>query len=439
MPENSHEVNALPTKALFIDFLTKDLSLNRAVTDLVDNSIDGARRLRPGGDYTDLYVNLTLTPSHFEIVDNCGGIPVDIARNYAFRFGRPAGMAATPHSVGQFGVGMKRALFKLGKFFRVTSVADTSQFVLPVDVEEWRGKDEWRFEFAEVEENISNPESARKTTIRVEQLLPGVATEFRLQNFATRLANELQAAHQESIASGLTIRVNGLALEATTIKLRDSGYIETGFRLVEYGEGQQKVTVRIYTGVGDSSPGAAGWYVFCNGRLLLEADQTSTTGWGEAGETRVPKYHNQFAAFRGLVYFDSEDATRLPWNTTKTGVDDESPIYRSVKEEILLMMRPVIDFLNELDREKSGPAEDRPLARALEETNLVLPRTLTQQRPFKAVARRSVVPAGPRMQRIQYDRPVELVDKVKANLGVSSYKDVGGQTFDYYYKMECEE
>jgi hypothetical protein len=82
-------VDALPTKDLFVDFLTKDLTLSRAITDLVDNSVDGARRLRPNGSLNDLYVRLKVSAEEFEITANCGGIPLDLAQHYAFRFGGP--------------------------------------------------------------------------------------------------------------------------------------------------------------------------------------------------------------------------------------------------------------------------------------------------------------------------------------------------------------
>ena len=55
---------------------------------------------------------------------------MDIARKYAFCFGQPEDLAPGPWSIGQFGVGMKRALFKLGGWFRVESVANDSRFVL---------------------------------------------------------------------------------------------------------------------------------------------------------------------------------------------------------------------------------------------------------------------------------------------------------------------
>ena len=92
--------------------------------------------------------------------------------------------------------------------------------------------------------------------------------------------------------------------------------------------------------------------MFCNGRMVLGADQTITTGWGEGGEKTIPKYHNQFATFRGYVFFDSDDGSLLPWNTTKTGVDLDSRLYRAVRLDMVSVMRPAIDFLNRWKEEK---------------------------------------------------------------------------------------
>src|SRR5206468_348474 len=137
-PPDPKRINASPTKEFFIYMLTRDIPLTRAILDLVDNSVDGARRMRANGDFTGLSVRMELDRTHFKIADNCGGIPVDIARNYAFRFGRPREAPATPGSVGQFGVGMKRTFFKLGRHFKVASVTASSRFTIDIDVERWK-------------------------------------------------------------------------------------------------------------------------------------------------------------------------------------------------------------------------------------------------------------------------------------------------------------
>src|SRR5207247_6423856 len=129
--------------------LTKDIELSRAILDLVDNCIDGARRTRPNGKYSGLTIRIEVNKSKFRIADNCGGIDIRLAREYAFRFGRPSQTPTVKHSVGQFGVGMKRALFKIGRHFTVTSASATSRFELSQSVEEWKEDvDNWDFKLA---------------------------------------------------------------------------------------------------------------------------------------------------------------------------------------------------------------------------------------------------------------------------------------------------
>ena len=52
------------------------------------------------------------------------------------------------NSIGQFGIGMKRAFFKLGSNIHVKSVAATSEFELTIDVPNWlKEPNVWEFEF----------------------------------------------------------------------------------------------------------------------------------------------------------------------------------------------------------------------------------------------------------------------------------------------------
>jgi hypothetical protein len=127
-PPDPLSIDAAPTKDFFISMLVRDIELIPAIADLVDNSLDGARNLRSEECYDGLEVDLIVTPDKFVIEDNCGGIELKTAKEYAFRFGRPEGFPPVDRSIGQFGVGMKRALFKLGSEFSVLSTARRSRF-----------------------------------------------------------------------------------------------------------------------------------------------------------------------------------------------------------------------------------------------------------------------------------------------------------------------
>lgn len=178
-------INANPTKDLFIEMLVKDISLIRSIIDLVDNSLDGAKRLKGDGPYTGLWVRLEITEDQLRIIDNCGGIPVSVARDYAFRFGRPEDMQATTRSIGQFGVGMKRALFKIGNVFSVRSTAKDSSFFMEVNVSEWKSdKDTWQFKFSDYQENQNNKSEDLGTEIVVTEIhKQDIGREFRQDKF----------------------------------------------------------------------------------------------------------------------------------------------------------------------------------------------------------------------------------------------------------------
>lgn len=437
---NPSQVDASPSKKLFIEMLTKDIPLIRAILDLVDNSIDGARRLRPNANYEGLWIRLDVSKNRFKISDNCGGMDVKTAREYAFRFGRRDDAPETPGSVGQFGVGMKRAFFKIGKFFSVESKTTDNSFLLEVDVHEWQKKAEWTFEFKEFDENANNSLDSVGTRLCVTNLHQNVSVNFSQDNFVKKLAQELSTAYLLSMNTGLRISLNGVPLQMRDLVFNISKDIKPVLKVREFKTGRHPVNVKIIAGLTDSVPQDAGWYVFCNGRMLLEREKTQLTGWGEREDGKVPRYHQQYARFRGYVFFDSDDAELLPWNTTKTGVDVDSPIYQSVRLDMINIMRPIIDFLNEL-KESKGENEDEnseldqmvssTKATKIENINPGMYTPTFETPTYKKKEKSNMV-------RIIYSVPIDQAEVVKKSLGAKSWKEVGEQTFAYYLKLEGE-
>lgn len=435
------QINAAPTKAFFVEMLVRDIALEQAVLDLVDNSIDGAKRMN-GGDFKGRKVEIEFGADKFRILDNCGGFGRKLARDYAFRFGRPAGTPATPGSIGQFGVGMKRALFKFGRHFVVRSATSEETWAVDVDVDQWEADpDDWHFKWAEF--GNADEISKRKpgTDIIVDHLRPEVAARFATVQFINDISGLIKSKHRQFIANGLSISVNDSHLDATSLYMLVANGLQPGVETLTFGKTRaETVKVRIVVGVGPSSPRDAGWYVICNGRVILEHDRRGVTGWGvvenEQGRTNIPSYHNQFARFRGIVSFDCLDAARLPWNTTKTDVDQDSPIWQKTFERMVEMMRPVIDFLNELDKDvEEFTSEDSPLLNKINTASETKAETFTRKAEFRAPGRGTLK----RVQRtvgIQYSKPVKDVDFLQENLGVNSARAVGERTFDMVLKSQ---
>jgi DNA topoisomerase VI subunit B len=193
MNGNQRLIHAEPTKDLFIYMLVRDIPLIRAIIDLVDNSVDGATQ-QSNENYQNFRIKIFLNKEYFKIEDNCGGITVKDAEEYAFKFGRNNDAEETPKSIGRFGIGMKRAFFKMGKKFKVESTTSSSKFIVSENVEEWKNKEEWTFKFDEVHENGEYQAGDLGTKILIEELYESVAEDLGLENFVSKLKQELTIA-----------------------------------------------------------------------------------------------------------------------------------------------------------------------------------------------------------------------------------------------------
>ncbi|WP_368622618.1 ATP-binding protein [Paraburkholderia sp. BR13444] len=446
--DSAFRINASPSKEFFIHMLTRDVQLTRAIIDLLDNCVDGAKRLCPGGDFTGLWVKLQLDANTFSITDNCGGIPVEIARDYAFRFGRPKKAKDTPNSMGLFGVGMKRTFFKLGNYFEVVSRCETETFDLQVDVNEWLGEEEedpsdWHFRFASVHEGLpAVPEDERGTKIVVSQLHESIKTAFSLENFIVQLMSEIKDAHLLSIEKGLGIIVNNIPVQLEKISLLESTQLHPAAKTLDYNRQQidggsgPGVSVKLIAGLSERSLPQGGWYIFCNGRLIVKADKTSETIWGPSHGMR--QYHPDFAYFRGYAFFESTVSSLLPWTTTKTGIDVDSALYKAVQQQMIELSKPIISFLSNIAKEQSeGVVEEGILDANIKAAASKDIREVSSVSTFRADIRKT--PLGPRVGRIQYTKPVSEIEKAKKLLGVTTLKEVGERSFDYYLQYEGED
>jgi hypothetical protein len=433
----TNTVNASPTKRFFIAVLVKDISFLDAIVELVDNSVDSVRSGSGTSNMVGKTIDINYDKGQFSIKDNATGISIKQAKNYVFRFGRPKDAPPTPGSVGEFGVGMKRALFKIGRYFEVESWTKAEHLRVVVDVGKWESEPEkkpadWTFPMVVAEKNSGQAEPG--THITAKKLPEYSVQQLSSANFGTQLMLTLKHAHTQSLNEGLTITVNGqnVAAEVETLlhseEIKPISYSET-FRV-----SRKSVTVRMIVGVGDEKLAKAGWYVFCNGRQIEKAEKTEKTGWNTAfdDDQKTPKVHWQFRRFRGYLFFSSDAPDALPWNTTKTGLNIEAQAYRHVQPEMQSAMRQVIDFLNQVDAESESEG-DKPLTSALDSAGEMALRDLPERKSF--FFRPS--PNRPAKQmRISYTVPASLGEVVRDSLGVSANREVGEKTFYHYVKSE---
>ena len=250
----------------------------------------------------------------------------------------------------------------------------------------------------------------------------------------------IRSHQRQFLAWGLVIDFEGEHLTDTKLRIRSGGTFSPTIEEFSFDEDSDTpIAVRIVAGVSDSSPHEAGWYIVCNGRVILSADRTEETGWDTVSEQKdgIPKYHNQYARFRGIVFFDCRSSSNLPWNTTKTGLDSSSLVWRATYPKMLDHTRTVINFLNSLDDQVEEYGRSSPLLSAmLDETTLKEVETLRGSRSFSW--NRSPKSPGPRTIKIQYSREHTKIQALMTALSVNSAKAVGETTFDLIYKEQAK-
>lgn len=178
--------------------------------------------------------------------------------------------------------------------------------------------------------------------------------------------------------------------------------------------------------------------MYLNDRAVLLADKTSVTGWGEKDEKRIPGYHPQYSRFRGFAFLTCEKTTRLPWNTTKTGLDGDDAVYREIRGLMVDAADPVTDFLDEVKKEERP--DDRSmgvLGQTIKKAKRASVFALAEGPPLAWTAPAATSPPEPPdTTRVYTDRPVDLVEEVKEVAEVSSNKELGDLLWDYFVRRE---
>ncbi len=359
-----------PSKSFFINMLTRDIELNDAILDLLDNCLDGVVRIRSSEGiernspdfYKGYYANISISKNSFIIEDNCGGIPLDIAKHYAFRMGRAedAPKDGSP-TVGIYGIGMKRAIFKIGKSAVIKSVTDADAFTVTIP-RNWDSDEKWEFPIDKI---TREPNDKNGTTIKISNINKGIQENWDetglLDVFVNKLVDHIKESYSLIIERGFKVSVNGFDVIADPISFVWS-HDTNGIKPYIYHYDEDGVAVHVVVGffappptieesdqLAESTPSKrsssdAGWTIICNDRVVLYNNKDHITGWGENG---VPRYHTQFIGIRGVVEFSSTSPEKLPMTTTKRGIDLASPLYATIKKRMCEGIKLFTNFTND--------------------------------------------------------------------------------------------
>lgn len=377
--ENSIEL--LPRKEFFTTTWVRDIKLESAIFDLIDNSIDAAKRIRGYKSLEGFEISLKMENNTFIIRDNCGGITLDSAKSNVFKFGNDSTNSCEyDNIVGRYNVGMKRAMFKIGRLIELESHTDIDHFKVKIDVDQWVKKEDWAINLSECCSSYING-----TTIKITKINKGIKSEFNKKGYISKLRQDIALKFKDCISKGIKIylKEEGV-LKLIKIGSKKDNDIKVYEKYINVNK--YKGNVKVYKCIENMSE--AGWNIYFNDRLVVGTNKSKLTGWNL--KLISDKYENivfneQYYGFRGDLNLNEKSQYSLPFTTTKDGLDRSHENYEKILEILVKAMKAVkINF-------------EKP-----DEVN------------------------------ISYKRPRTEVEILKVEFNVNSAKAVGEKTYDIY-------
>ena len=252
-------IKASPAKRFFVEMLTRDIALEDAILDLLDNCVDGAMReqKKAGQDFSGHWAEITFDQNSFVITDNCGGIPLDAAEHYAFRMGKPksANDEGNLPTVGAYGIGMKRALFRLGRNAEVLWRLKGEGHDYRVKFgEQWLDDDDdWNLSLERVahSDHIKHP----GTRVAVLNLHRPIATMLGKDAFASKLVSRIGELYSVIIGKGFQITCNGAKVKPKSLAILNTISEQAGDARIEpYIYKDEIGGVKVFLAIGLTQP-----------------------------------------------------------------------------------------------------------------------------------------------------------------------------------------
>jgi hypothetical protein len=349
--------------------------------------------------------------------------------------------------LGVYGIGLKRAIFKLGNLTVIESATPDGGFAVRIDVPKWSQAEgdlaeDWTFPIDDHSQKLTV--SGAGTNITITDLHEEVKVRMSDGALDSTLRRIVAQTYSVFLGEHVSVVLNGVPVGRSSLPLGNSPEFQPGFETFV----QDGVTCTLLATLAPPEARrleSAGWYVICNGRVVLPADKSEVTGWGGAV---LPTFQPKHRPFVGVALFMAEDPSLLPWTTSKRGLNRESILFQKVRGRMAGIARPLVTFLNDFYSSKSDDATEDPAndddsnaGRAVAESVKPAEFRTLMRGPTSSTFAVTSVPVRKTTTSIQFDaerRDIERVRKRIRKPGLSA-SNVGKYVFDHFLKTECPE
>lgn len=323
-----------PSKHIY-NALVQDIDVNQAISDLIDNAIDNAKIQKK----ETLKITITVTENKIEVKDNSGGLDLSTIPLLLMPGGTNRGGGVGIKGI--WGVGSKRAMFSLGKKISIkTRKSGQIGLILKLD-ESWFQEDEstdkWKIDYekdSSLEEGIT---MISLTDLKV------ILNDYSISTLRKYIAKTYKDEIEEK---SLTILFNSkkvkLTLEEPWSKSEytppsryttDIPVIKSDRKL------HFEMTLGIMTRPGEDY--SYGIDFIGNKRVILRNNLDGRMGFKKE---RLGFPHPTINRFKAIVRVNG-DSRDIPWNSAKSDINENHPMYRSITDLVFLISRQYVSFL----------------------------------------------------------------------------------------------
>lgn len=332
-------IDATPNKRIYLSIIA-DYGLTTALCELIDNAYDCWNKPSIGQDLN-INILIDLDQQKIIITDNAGGVK----EKELGKLISPGASSSdgSDETIGVFGVGSKRAVVALAQLVQVTSrYRREGTFRLEYD-DDWLASTDWHIPYYKVQEG-----AASTTTVSLSNL----RFPIRLEDLG-QVAEFIAITYAKIVSRGrFNISLNGKRIEPKFYD--DWAYppeaAPHSFEKPIKTASGKTVRFRITGGLtlsGGSVGGDYGVFFYGNNRMICRAVRSAEVGFitGLAG---VP--HPRMSLARIIVEFFGPSG-QLPWNSSKSGINYNHPIFQSVKRDIIEVVKTYTGLSKRLQEE----------------------------------------------------------------------------------------
>lgn len=298
----------IPSKEYFINLLTKDVDVDDAICELINNAINRYNLQSEGLQLTEYWISIKIINNLIQVWDNCGAVEDVELFKEKLKFNE---------TKENYDDSLIKALLKCGDSIELELNNNAESYIIKINsqtsIDSWEITDQQSF-------SSDKPKGMR---VVIKNIYKEVKSRLETATFMSRLSNKIASKYRYLLDDNIKIKIMYKSADAKFIEpkfIEKADLIKSESKLIE----ELEVKVKLYKCYQDKNNG---WDIFVNDICRLERDKSNITNWSKL---RIDGH--SFLRFRGEVFIYCKKPSSIVINSIRNILDSNTEIFNLIKE-----------------------------------------------------------------------------------------------------------